>query len=49
LENHPPRDDGKEEKQSQNAAGDPAGLFKNAAKIGGEGCDQEKRNVDPSV
>jgi hypothetical protein len=42
LENHSPGNDGKEEKQSQNGASNPTCLFKNAAEIGGEGCDQEK-------
>ena len=49
LKNHPPGDDGKEKKQSQDAAGYPTGLFKNAAEVGGEGCNQEKRNDDSSV
>jgi len=42
LKNHSPGDDGKEEKKSQYAAGNPTGLFKNAAEISGEGCNQEK-------
>ena len=42
LKNHSPGDDGKEEKNSQYAAGNPTGLFKNAAEISGEGCNQEK-------
>ena len=49
LKNHPPGDDGKEKKQSQDAAGYPTGLFKNDAEVGGEGCNQEKRNDDSSV
>ena len=42
LENHSPGNDGKEEQQSQDAAGNPTSLFKYAAEIGGEDCDQEK-------
>ena len=49
LKNHPPGDDGEEKKQSQDAAGYPTGLFKNTAKVGDEGCNQEKRNDDSSV
>jgi hypothetical protein len=47
LKNHSPGNNGKEEKQCQDGASYPTGLFKNAAEIGGEGCDQEKRNVEP--
>jgi len=42
LENHAPGNDGKEEKQSQNGAGNPTCLFKNAAEVSGKGCNQEK-------
>src|SRR5262245_39468577 len=49
LKDHPPGDDREEKKQPQNSAGNETRLFKNGAKIGGEGCDQEKRNVCPSV
>ena len=42
LKNHSPGDNGKEKKKSQYAAGNPTGLFKNAAEISGEGCNQEK-------
>jgi hypothetical protein len=49
LENQSPGDYGKQEKQSQDAAGNPTGLFKNAAEISGKGCNQEKRNVGSSV
>jgi hypothetical protein len=49
LKNHPPGDDREEKKQSQDAAGNPTGLFKNAAEVDGEGCNQKKRNNDSSV
>jgi hypothetical protein len=49
LQDHSPRNDGEEKKQSQDDSSYPTRLFKNAAKVGGEGCEQEKRNVDPSV
>jgi hypothetical protein len=34
LKNHGPGDDGKNSEKHENAAGDPAGLRENAAKIG---------------
>jgi hypothetical protein len=49
LQDHSPRNHGKEEQQRQNAAGDPTGLFQNTAEIGGEGSDQKKRDDNPSV
>src|SRR5579863_3685618 len=42
LQNHSPRDDRKEQKQTQDGASNQTGLFKNAAEIGGEGCDQKQ-------
>jgi hypothetical protein len=49
LQDHSPRNDGEEKKQAQDDSSDPTRLFKNAAKVGGEGCEQEKRNVNPTV
>jgi hypothetical protein len=49
LQNHSPGDDGKKEKQCQYGAGNPTGLFKDAAEVSGKRCNQEKRNVGSSV
>jgi hypothetical protein len=49
LQNHSPGDHGKKEKQCQYGAGNPAGLFKDAAEVSGKRCNQEKRNVGSSV
>jgi hypothetical protein len=49
LEDHPPGDDREEQQQAQNTACNPASLIENVAEIRGEGSDQEKRNVNPSV
>src|SRR5437016_5263999 len=45
LENHAPRDDGKHEKQEQNAAGDPASLRKNISDVGCKNRVEQKNNV----
>jgi hypothetical protein len=49
LQDHSPGDYGEEKKQPQDDAGNQTRLFKNATKVGGKGCKQEKRNVSPSV
>ena len=49
LENHAPRNHGKEQQKAQNAASDPGGLLQNLSEIDGEGCNQKKGNVRPSV
>jgi hypothetical protein len=49
LKNHAPGNDGKEQQKTQNAASDPGGLLQNLSEIDGEGRNQKKRNVRPSV
>jgi len=49
LENHAPRNDGEEQEKAQNAASDPGRLLQNFSQINGEGCNQKKGNVRPSV
>ena len=49
LQDHSPGDYGEEKKQPQDDAGNQTRLCKNAAKVGGKSCKQEKRNVSSSV
>jgi hypothetical protein len=49
LQYHSPGNDGKKEQQRQYGAGNPTGLFKDAAEVSGKRCNQEKRNVGSSV
>jgi hypothetical protein len=49
LENHTPRNNREKQQKAQNAASDPGGLLENLSEIDGEGCNQKKGNVRPSV
>ena len=49
LEDHAPRNDGEKQQKAQNTARDPGRLFQNLSEIDGEGCNQKKGNVRPSV
>jgi hypothetical protein len=48
LEDQRPGDKRKDQKEQQNATGDPTGLLENTKKVGDEKSRMQKSDVDPS-